>query len=108
MVDPKKVAEINKLAKTLKDTGVAPSMDDAVKMAERMVADEEKSIEDMQEKEEAEEGFKGKVGNVVEDIREAGEDAIERVEKALHITVKKDEETKTLKKQEKTEEVEEE
>jgi predicted kinase len=40
-MDAEKIQKINKLAKSLKDTGIAHSMDDAVTMAEKMVSEGE-------------------------------------------------------------------
>lgn len=57
-MDAEKIKKINKLAKTLKDSGLAPSMDEAAKMAENMIAKgEEEQIAKEEEflEEEAEE-----------------------------------------------------
>jgi len=48
-----KIQKINKLAKTLKDTGMAKTMDEAVKMAEKMIAKGEEALQEEIEKEES-------------------------------------------------------
>jgi len=55
MVDFKKIDRINKLAKTLKRSGLAKSMDEAAKMAEEMINEEDETIAEMQRKEAEEE-----------------------------------------------------
>ena len=42
-----RLKKLNQLAKTLKETGMAPSMDDAVKMAEQMMHEGDKSIAEL-------------------------------------------------------------
>ena len=51
MVDFKDVEKINKLAKALKDSKLAATMDEAVKMAKDILKKGDKSIEEMKEKE---------------------------------------------------------
>jgi len=55
MVDFKKIDRMNKLAKALKGSGLAKSMDEAAKMAEDMITEEDETIAEMQKKEAEEE-----------------------------------------------------
>ncbi len=49
-MDVDKIEKINKLAATLKNSGLAPSMDDAVKMASDMIGEDLPSSTDVQER----------------------------------------------------------
>ncbi len=79
-----RLKKLNQLAKTLKETGMAPSMDDAVKMAEQMMHEGDKSIAELTKEKTAqgrlisdavhEEGFmdkvKERVKNLIGDVEE--------------------------------------
>lgn len=101
-INSERVEKINKLAKTLTESGIAPSADEAVKMAERMTDEGNDSIKEMDEKSkltpnetkdlkdkiEKEEEIKENLEGVEDDIeeemdkanKEKNEDELERIE----------------------------
>ena len=85
MVDFEQINKVNKLAKALKESGMAATMDDAVKMAQDMVSKGEESIEELSEKPSAEELVK-------EEFKEGpinkAKNAIDKVKEVLHIEEK--------------------
>ena len=100
------IERLNKLAKSLKDTGLAPSMDKAIEMAKDMMKEEQESISELQGKEapEEKEGFVEKVEEVVEDVKEKVEEVVEDIKEKIHIREEKPQEDIKEKIQERKEE----
>lgn len=78
-VDFEKLQRINKLAKSLMDSGMAASRDEAVKMAETMVNQGEQSMQELIQKQKAEQE------TPLEHIEEEVKEAVLRVEEKLHV-----------------------
>jgi len=76
MPDFIKIDRINKLAKALKDSGLASSFDIAVKKAEQRIDEEKETLNDMQKAdfagkvEDAVEGLKGRIGGIASSLKE--------------------------------------
>ena len=85
-----KIDKVNKLAKALKESGMAKTMDEAAKMAQDMIAKGEESIEELSQKppsaqELVEEKFRE---NPITKIKEGSKGFAENLGEALHIKKK--------------------
>ncbi|MBW2966671.1 hypothetical protein KY342_06220 [Candidatus Woesearchaeota archaeon] len=89
MVNFEQVDKVNKLAKALKESNMATTMDEAVKMAKDMISRGEESIKELSQKQTAqdlvEERFRE---NPIKKITESTKDFVENLGEALHIKEK--------------------
>lgn len=100
-IDSERIEKINKLAKTLKDTGLADTHDKAVEMATDMTDKAEKNIkETIKSQHEKDQKIFDEAEKLQrpeeESLAEKAEDAIEHVEEVLHIK-KKDQDNQEVK-----------
>jgi len=86
MVNFEQIDKVNKLAKALKDSNMAATMDEAVKMAQDMIDKGKESIKELSQKQTAqdliEEDFKE---NPITKIKENTKELVENIGEALHI-----------------------
>jgi hypothetical protein len=89
MVNFEQIDKVNKLAKALKDSNMASTMDEAVKMAQNMINEGKESIKELSQKLTAqdliEEKFKD---NPIKKIKQDTKDFVENIGEALHLKQK--------------------